>query len=118
MPKRKVCAVCGDRSQVNVRNLFLRDSDGEYFTVCMLCREIGKANAESVNNYKAGHVTKEFAEAEMAENAKRAEMRRKSAKVYSFTAKEDVKPLENESIGLYLRRVGKVSAHSVRGSKK
>jgi uncharacterized membrane protein len=49
--KKKVCAVCGDSSQVNVVLKWKRDRDGKVFDVCLYCAEQGKVNQESVEGY-------------------------------------------------------------------
>lgn len=54
MKKRIVrqCAVCGVRSNLSVREHWIRFSDNEIFNVCGLCRERGKVNEKSVENHK------------------------------------------------------------------
>lgn len=55
MKKRTICAVCG-RECVS-HSKWERTSDGHIFTVCIPCKEEeGKVNAESVNNFEAGHI--------------------------------------------------------------
>jgi CRISPR/Cas system-associated protein Cas10 (large subunit of type III CRISPR-Cas system) len=41
MKKKKMCAVCGDKTQSNVVFLFKRYSDDVTFNVCALCAEHG-----------------------------------------------------------------------------
>lgn len=53
--KKRICAVCG-RECVS-HSKWERESDGHIFTVCIPCKEEeGKVNAESVNNFEAGHI--------------------------------------------------------------
>lgn len=61
MSKRfyKRCAVCGDKSSVNVKLIWHRYEDDKYFHVCLYCAEADAVNAESVNNYRAGQVSDE-----------------------------------------------------------
>lgn len=51
---KKVCAVCGDKSQVNVRLKWKRNSDQKVFDVCLHCAELDKVNEHSVNNFSKG----------------------------------------------------------------
>lgn len=53
MSKRiiKRCSVCGDTCLENVLLVWQRDSDKKRFDVCCECRDTGKVNAKSVNNY-------------------------------------------------------------------
>lgn len=55
--KKRCCAVCGDRSQVNVSQLFRVFDTGRSYSVCLLCREGKKVDAESVKNYPDGDIT-------------------------------------------------------------
>lgn len=50
--EKRVCAVCGDDCQNNVLMKWQRDSDRKVFNICMLCAEMGKVNAQSVDNIK------------------------------------------------------------------
>jgi hypothetical protein len=43
-----VCAVCGDKSQVNTRSQWKRDSDQVIFHVCLHCAELDKVNKDTV----------------------------------------------------------------------
>ena len=45
---KRMCAVCGDKTQINVRKLWQRHSDKKVFNTCMACAEAGKVNADSV----------------------------------------------------------------------
>ena len=61
MKKRTICAVCG-RECVS-HSKWERTSDGHIFTVCIPCKEEeGKVNAESVNNFEAGHIANSIQE--------------------------------------------------------
>lgn len=62
-PKKKriqrQCAVCGDRSTVNVIFKWKRYSDGKIFNVCARCREKGLVDWISIDNFgknKHAHV--------------------------------------------------------------
>ena len=52
--KKKVCAVCGDNCQTNVKLTWRRDSDGNCYSICCACAEADKVNAKSVENFKGG----------------------------------------------------------------
>ena len=54
MKKRKVCAVCGDTCEINVKRTWRRDKDGNCYSVCCYCSEMGYVNADSVENFKGG----------------------------------------------------------------
>ena len=47
--KLRQCAVCSDRSQVNVTQRWVRTCDGQEFNVCLNCRELGKVNSYAVH---------------------------------------------------------------------
>lgn len=47
----KQCAVCGDTCEMNVRLAWRRDRDGRTVNVCMACREAGRVNENSIDNY-------------------------------------------------------------------
>jgi ssDNA-binding Zn-finger/Zn-ribbon topoisomerase 1 len=47
---RKMCAVCGDKSQTNVIFKWRRFRNNIIFHVCALCRERGKVNEDTVKN--------------------------------------------------------------------
>ena len=51
---KKVCAVCGDKSQVNVRLKWKRHSDQKVFDVCLHCAELNKVSEHSVDNFSKG----------------------------------------------------------------
>ena len=48
---KKMCAVCGDITQLNVRKKWKRDRDGIVFNVCMYCAEQGLVNETSVSTH-------------------------------------------------------------------
>ena len=52
--KKKICAVCGDACQTNIRLTWKRDSDGNCYSICCACAEADKVNAKSVENFKSG----------------------------------------------------------------
>ena len=58
--KKKVCAVCGDNCQTNVKLTWRRDSDGNYYSICCACAEADKVNAKSVENFKSGCLGKDI----------------------------------------------------------
>ena len=58
--EKRVCAVCGCECPSHLK--WRRESDGHIFTVCIPCTEAESVNAESVNNYEAGHIANSFAE--------------------------------------------------------
>ena len=51
MRTAKRCAVCGDRTALNVRLAWRRDSDGKTVNVCCACAESGKVNENSIDNF-------------------------------------------------------------------
>ena len=58
--KKKVCAVCGDTCQMNVRLTWKRNSDGNCYSICCACAEADKVNAKSVENFKSGYLGKDI----------------------------------------------------------
>lgn len=48
---RKRCAVCGDTTKLNVRYGWRRDRDGKTVNVCVACREVGRINENSIDNF-------------------------------------------------------------------
>ena len=54
---KKQCAVCGDKTQLNVALKWKRDNDGMVFHVCLCCAEAGKVNANSVKMQKSSKYT-------------------------------------------------------------
>jgi ssDNA-binding Zn-finger/Zn-ribbon topoisomerase 1 len=54
--KRRMCAVCGDKCQINVILKWQRTFDSKVFHVCLACAEANKVNAKSV----AEKVTKTY----------------------------------------------------------
>lgn len=46
--QKRQCAVCGDKTQANVKLKWKRNSDNTVFHVCMLCAESNKVNENSV----------------------------------------------------------------------
>ena len=47
----RVCAVCGDKTQINVMYRWKRDFDQKVFNVCAACAEENKQDSVSVDNY-------------------------------------------------------------------
>ena len=54
MKRERQCAVCGDKTKLNVRLVWIRDFDQQEFNICLACAEAGKVNETSVENFPGG----------------------------------------------------------------